>query len=157
MSQVSTADSYNKKDSEVFLMEKYIGVKIVEAEPCKAWKQSGEHTIGADGYRVKYSDNYVSWSPKDAFRSYFNIHKSDSITQQDVDSWIKNIEVTTIGIKTTVVRLTLINGFELVESSSCVDPKNYDENLGAEICIAKIKDKIWFLLGFLLQCSKGKI
>ncbi|MSS89687.1 hypothetical protein FYJ45_27295, partial [Eisenbergiella tayi] len=31
--------------------------------------------------------------------------------------------------------------------------KNYSEELGAEICMGKIKDKIWELLGFLLQTA----
>ena len=31
--------------------------------------------------------------------------------------------------------------------------ENYDEAMGAEICLEKIKDKVWFLLGFLLQSA----
>lgn len=58
-----------------------------------------------------------------------------------------------MGEKTTVVRAVLRNGFEIVESSSCVSPENYDEELGAEICLEKIRDKVWFLLGFLLQTA----
>ena len=40
-----------------------------------------------------------------------------------------------------------------VESSSCVDSKNYSEADGYDICMGKIKDKIWMLLGFLLQTA----
>ena len=47
----------------------------------------------------------------------------------------------------------LRNGFELVEASSCVSPENYDEKLGREICMKKIKDRVWHLLGFLLQTA----
>jgi hypothetical protein len=50
--------------------------------------------------------------------------------------------------------VTLINGFEITEASACVDPVNYDEKIGEEICLSKIKDKIWFLLGFLMQCAQ---
>ena len=45
------------------------------------------------------------------------------------------------------------NGFEIVESSSCVSAENYDETLGVQICMEHIKDKIWMLLGFLLQTA----
>ena len=45
------------------------------------------------------------------------------------------------------------NGFEIVESSACVSAENYDEELGAEICLGKIRDKVWMLLGFLLQTA----
>jgi len=55
-------------------VQKYIGVKIIEAEPktnvevhtekIKATKIiSGEK----EGYRVVYPDGYISWSPKEAF------------------------------------------------------------------------------------------
>ena len=40
-----------------------------------------------------------------------------------------------------------------MESSACVSAENYDEKLGREICLGKIKDKVWFLLGFLLQTA----
>lgn len=53
----------------------------------------------------------------------------------------------------TAVRAMLRNGFELVEASSCVSPENYDEKLGREICMKKIKDRVWYLLGFLLQTA----
>lgn len=76
-----------------------------------------------------------------------------SVGQQMVDDFIKELYVETIGEKTTLVRAVLENGFEIIESSACVDVKNYDEKIGAEICLKKIKDKIWYLLGFLLQCA----
>lgn len=44
-------------------------------------------------------------------------------------------------------------GFELVESSACVDPRNYSEEIGQEACMEKIRDRIWNLLGFLLQTA----
>lgn len=48
-----------------------------------------------------------------------------------------------------VVRMK--NGFTLQEASTCVDPNNYSEDIGREICLEKIKDKVWFLLGYQLQ------
>lgn len=59
----------------------------------------------------------------------------------------------TVGYKTTMVRCVLRNGFEIIETSACVDAQNYDQKLGEEICMKKIKDKIWYLLGFLLQTA----
>ena len=142
-------------------MDKYIGTKLIEAEPAKAWKDTDSHWAGEDGYRVRYADGYESWSPKDVFeRAYLkmtvNPHlKTDkpSISQEMVDDFIVATEVTTMDDKCTVVRATLRNGFEIVESSACVSAENYDEKLGADICMEKIKDKVWFLLGFLLQTA----
>lgn len=52
-------------------MERYIGTKLIEAEPCPAWKDAGGHKTGDPGYRVRYSDGYESWSPKDVFEAAY--------------------------------------------------------------------------------------
>ena len=149
-------------------MKTYIGTKIIEAIP--AIRTGGKvydaneliprsMELVEEGYRVRYPDGYESFSPKDVFeRFYLELTvnpelrtKKPSISQKMVDDFIVAKEVSTLGDKVTVVRATLRNGFELVESSACVSPENYDEKLGVEICMEKIKDKVWFLLGFLLQ------
>jgi hypothetical protein len=141
-------------------MKKYIGFKMVEAEPMNKYefymnvKGVDCKEDNQDGYMVKYSDNYVSWSPKDVFeKAYMQVGDNNTITQKNVDQFIKEVKISTIGDKTTLVRVTLVNGFELVEASACVDAANYDEKMGGEICLDKIKDKIWMLLGFLLQTA----
>lgn len=53
--------------------------------------------------------------------------------------------------KCTVVMCQLPNGFVIVESSACVDPKNYNEEIGIEICMNRIKDKVWEMEGYRLQ------
>lgn len=113
------------------------------------------------GYRVRYPDGYESWSPRDVFEAaYMPVLnnpqlKTDapSVSQQMVDDFILETWTTTLGDKTTVVRAMLRNGFEIVESSACVSAENYDETMGHAICMEKIKDKVWFLLGFLLQTA----
>lgn len=56
-------------------------------------------------------------------------------------------EVFQKGKKTTVMFAKLPNGFEVVVSSSCVDPDDYDESLGRKICRDRLKSKVWELLG----------
>lgn len=51
----------------------------------------------------------------------------------------------------TYVTVRMKNGFTLRESTTCVDPANYNEEIGKQICLEKIEDKIWFLLGYALQ------
>ena len=150
-------------------MQTYIGTKLVEAEP--AWRLNGKvydaGTMfgGADrpeeGYRVRYPDGYESWSPKEVFeKAYLPLEhnqelKTDepSISARMVEDFIRETWTETLGEKTTVVRAALRNGFEIVESSSCVSPENYDEAMGRDICLKKIRDKVWMLLGFLLQTA----
>ena len=45
----------------------------------------------------------------------------------------------------------LENGFVIETSSGCVDPKNFDEEIGEKICTKKLEDKIWELEGYALQ------
>lgn len=147
-------------------MRKYIGTKLIEAEPmekCTYNETRGRNVPGSPeekGYLVKYQDGYESWSPKEVFEKAYlavddnkDLPSGVSVGQKMVDEFISYYETTTLGDRTTVVRCVLRNGFEIVESSSCVDPKNYSEEMGRDICMRKIKDKIWELLGFLLQTA----
>ena len=52
-------------------MKQHIGIKMVQAEPCDAWKDAGNHKVGDPGYKVIYPDGYVSWSPKDVFEEAY--------------------------------------------------------------------------------------
>ena len=52
-----------------------------------------------------------------------------------------------------MVRVILLNGYEIIETSACVDPSNYDEVIGVKTCMEKIESKIWAYLGFMLQTA----
>lgn len=75
------------------------------------------------------------------------------ITEEYITSIIENsdFEVYTVFDKCTVVSCKLPNGFIITESSACVSPENYDEELGANICLDKIADKVWELEAYRLQ------
>lgn len=76
-----------------------------------------------------------------------------TVTQKMIEKIMldSHIEVMTIFDKCTIVACKLPNGFVIVESSACVNPENYDEETGIDICINKIADKIWELEGYKLQ------
>lgn len=75
------------------------------------------------------------------------------VTGKDVDDLMERSKfiIDTVFDKCTIVSCKLPNGFVIVETSSCVDPDNYDEDLGVEVCMKRIKDKVWELEGYLLQ------
>lgn len=77
----------------------------------------------------------------------------NTVTQAAVDELMEScdIAVTTAFDKCTIVACKLPNGFVIVESSSCVDPANYDEDMGVDICMKNIEKKVWELEGYLLQ------
>ncbi|MDD4565726.1 MAG: DUF2829 domain-containing protein [Eubacteriales bacterium] len=66
-------------------MNKYIGVKLIEAEPMTdvEFENSKGHIVlpdrePRDGYMVKYPDGYTSWSPKDVFEEAYR--ETDGMT-----------------------------------------------------------------------------
>ena len=129
-------------------MKNYIVCELVEAE------ESG------DGYRVYHKDDMEAYCPKELFdKVYIEVNDNKdlpsgvSIGQQMADDFIDKVESMTMGEKTTVTQITLKNGFIITESSSCVDPKNYSMEIGEEINLEHAKNKIWELLGFLLQTA----
>lgn len=84
----------------------------------------------------------------------------NTVTQADIDNLIakSQISVKTMFAKCTIVAVQLPNGFVIVESSSCVDPMNYSEAQGMAICMERIKNKLWELEGYKLQCQlKGEL
>lgn len=61
-------------------MQKYIGVKQVEAKPMtkkeyndyRGWTVPEGENPNDEGYVVKYEDGYVSWSPIEVFNKAYN-------------------------------------------------------------------------------------
>lgn len=147
-------------------MSKFLGVRLTGAEPMtrgaynlyRGWEIPDNENPEDKGYLVIGSDDHTSWFPKAEFdKQNFPIVGDDNkINIKDVEAMIDKVYSVTSELpdsesKTTIVSCVLVNGFIITESSACVDPKNYSKEIGTEICMEKIKDKIWFLLGFMLQ------
>lgn len=144
-------------------MKKYVGVKLVQAEPMKRidfhniTKQNSMlsyEEANKEGYMVVYPDGYKSWSPKEVFENaYFNVSDDNTIMEYHVNDFIESYDVSQWGEKTTIVNATLANGFIITEASSCVDPSNFNMDIGASICKERIRNQVWVFLGFMLQCA----
>lgn len=161
-------------------MAKFIQARLIDADPAfLVTNHDGEQGIYlADepmpvaseihrGIIVKtgYADEngeHGQWIPEELYQEYGLIPlknnpnlatEKPSISSEMVDAAIVHTETKTLGDKTTIVRATLWNGFEIIEASSCVSPENYDECIGESVCLTKIRDKVWMLLGFLLQTA----
>ena len=60
-------------------MQKYIGVKRIEARPMtrgdyntyRGWQIPADENPADEGYLVKYRDGYESWSPKEVFEEAY--------------------------------------------------------------------------------------
>ena len=75
------------------------------------------------------------------------------VTQAEIDLLLNSadVQVRTEFGKCTVVTVRLRNGFILTESSACVDPANYDTELGKRLCLQHIENRLWELEGYALQ------
>lgn len=142
----------------------YIGVKLIQAVPCSFYAYHAFKSLplpkgiaDSEGYLVKYPDGYLSWSPKETFeKTYFEINKNNKLTNDDIDKFVEKSTITTtkVGVKTTLVEFIAPTGFTEYATSSCVDPINYDENLGRDYAMKDITKNLWRYLGFMLQWAK---
>ncbi|MGL5717183.1 MAG: Gp49 family protein [Cetobacterium sp.] len=89
-------------------------------------------------------------------RSY-EISDKNTITKELVDSFVERVDFETIelyGKPTTQMTYKLLNGFIGSDSTTSVDPSNYSFDIGKEILMKRLEDKIWFGLGFALGMAK---
>lgn len=134
-------------------MQSYIGCIMVKAEY--------QEKFGSHGYRVIFPDEKEVWLPKEMFEQvflsadWFKPDREGNPVSPLIESFIDNTEVITASESTTVVRATLKNGFEITESSFCVNPINYSQKIGVDICLRKIRNHIYLCLGFILQSAKN--
>lgn len=148
-------------------MKEFLTVKVVKVEEMsrldyvksRGWElhENEKELANERVYKIFYKDGYVSMCPKEIFLKNAYEVKNNSVTQEIVDSFIKNISITTkriFGKLSTVMEYELSNGFVGIESTSCVDESNYSEEMGKEILLDKLKDKLWYNLGFTLAMAK---
>ena len=85
--------------------------------------------------------------------SFLNKVETPSVTYKRIEEIMRNSDIITHRVfdKCTIVSCRLPNGFIIVESSTCVDPENYNEEIGINICLDKIEDRIWKLEAYRLQ------
>ena len=157
-------------------MQKYIGTKVIKAKPMnraeynqlRGWQLPADED-GADlGYLVEYEPietiqgnvagytGYISWSPKSVFEASYK-QPLNVVTEQQVDDAILMINTSQFNASTAITEVVMTHGFTIIETSACVDPRNFDLQIGEAINLKKIKDKIWFLLGYELTTKLRKM
>lgn len=72
---------------------------------------------------------------------------------EDIEGTIAKEESYKLGVKTTAVVLTLKNGFEVIGTASCVNPAEYNEEIGKKFARDRALNKIWELEGYRSQCA----
>lgn len=127
---------------------------------------------GKVGNVTEVTDNSISFvfegNPKvsckmdfDTFNEYFakveveekTAVEIPAITFEYIEAIMEHseIEVHSVSDKCTVVSCKLPNGFIIVESYTFANYEDYDEEIGVDICLGKIEDKIFELETYRLQ------
>jgi hypothetical protein len=73
--------------------------------------------------------------------------------QMMFDYHVKSAEFVKLGAKTTVCLLTVKNGFEIVGTSACVDPADFNEEIGNHFALVDALSKLDGFVGFARQGS----
>lgn len=147
-------------------MKKYIRCHLVEAMPMtrgaynkkRGWENPANENTKDKGYLVKYPDGYISWCPKAQFEKQgFQLEDGTRITEGDIEKFVgmsfncvKTISAAS-GKPVTVLEREYPTGFTAIDTSTCVDPKNYSPVIGAETCAKRLNTSLWQNLGFVLQ------
>lgn len=81
-----------------------------------------------------------------------------TVTQEYINNLLDTAEVKEIVVfdKCLICAYKLVNGFVIVESSACVDPKNFDLDVSRKICREHVENKLWELEGYVLQQKAAK-
>ena len=99
---------------------------------------------------------YMGCMSYDQFEKYFVKYEETSptsVSEEQIEEIMKESKfiVTSVFDKCTIVSCKLPNGFVLVESSACIDPQNYNQKMGVEICMNRIKEKLFEMEAYRLQ------
>ena len=74
------------------------------------------------------------------------------VTPEDIDNMIAGISYTVLPSgKVVVCELTLWNGFTVRGEAAVVCIENFDMEIGRDVSYRKAKDKLWEIVGYLLQ------
>ena len=134
-------------------MKHYISVKITPALSSRLSKSSPEKP---GFYAVKNQHNSLTRISKEEFDKDYTIklENGQTITQDDIDNFIKNISSEIVDERTLILHIELINGMHFEENVSLPWPFELNELHAQAHCLRNAHEKIRNFLTFLLACAK---
>ena len=74
----------------------------------------------------------------------------EKVTKEGIEQRITGTTYHRLGETVTVCNITLDNGYSVRGESACVDPRNFNEEIGNSLAYKQAFDKLWALEGYLL-------
>lgn len=112
-----------------------------------------------EGYLVQIGKT-EHWFPKKDFEKMsILVQDNDSLPseinvgQDMINDMVESYTTIRLGRKTVSVVGILRNGYEIIESTGCVDDRNVEVDVCQNICKERLNDKVKDYLGFLLQTA----
>lgn len=101
-------------------------------------------------FEMAFEPTEYSFLDLESGQTQFRKHQ---ITQSEIDAMIEKAQVEIIELfgKCTIVAVQLANGFILTESTTGKDANSYTKELNTQICLERIKKRIWDLEGYKYQ------
>ena len=74
----------------------------------------------------------------------------DKIKPAEIDDILSHAKINTVCLtnKTVSVTVTLANGFEITDTGSCLNPDDFNVEIGKDVAMQRIKDRLWMLEGY---------
>lgn len=85
-----------------------------------------------------------------------NASPAPRVTKDYMESRITDKSFTRFSDTVTVCQITLDNGYSVRGESACVNPANYNQEIGERISYDNAFNKLWPLFGFLLAETNKK-
>jgi hypothetical protein len=79
---------------------------------------------------------------------------NEVLTPYELDlykEWVEKADYAKVGVKTTACLLTLSNGFEILGTSACVNPADFDAEIGKQYALKEALNELDRLAGFYRQ------
>lgn len=70
------------------------------------------------------------------------------LTKARLDAEIKQVDYATFGATGTHCAITLHNGYVVTGESACIDPEQFNYEIGKKIAYEQAFEKLWMILGY---------
>lgn len=83
----------------------------------------------------------------------YSNHNSNRVTPEQIKALLDAAETqeTVFWDKEVVVSYKLPSGFTVLGRGACVDPTNFNIEIGRQVARKQVEDQLWQLEGYLLQ------
>jgi hypothetical protein len=83
----------------------------------------------------------------------YSNHNSNRVTLEQIKGLLDNAETqeAVFWEKEVVVSYKLASGFTVLGRGACVDPANFNIEIGRQVARKQVEDQLWQLEGYLLQ------